>query len=94
MKSGRYQVTESARTYHYPGMTVRIEGVKYVDRYIQESYGVTLVKDIVESANGDQVSLRCGFTGVTQEGDDVPPTQVLVGEEDYGRVQEAGPEPV
>lgn len=78
MKSGRYRVIESARTYHYPGMTVRIEGAEYVDRYVQESDGVTLVKDIVESANGDQVSLRYGFTGVVQEGDEAPPSQVEV----------------
>lgn len=86
MEDGTYYLFEDARTYFYPSMSIRVEGGKVLNRWMTK-FGP---KDEVTSADGHVITLHPGWTGVTAEGDEAPPTQSkVVQEEDTdGRVQE------
>lgn len=74
MEEGTYRVTESARTYFYRNMSVRIEGAEMILR----SKGVLGFQDEVINSDGNTVTVHAGWVGVSQEGDDEHPTQIKV----------------
>lgn len=84
MEEGTYKVFESSRTYFYPTMSVRIEGAVLLYR----TKSVLGFKDEVLDSAGHAVTVHPGWSGVTHEGDEAPPSQLKV---DDGRIpQDAG----